>query len=216
MLPGKAKRARSVNALFPGQLPLDEKTVYCERRFAAAGLPVLFRITPFVQPADLDEHLARRGYKRYEDTAVESAPIAAGRNCGEGPARPMDLAAWVEAVGELRGSPPAQRHAHRTRLEGTPLVLCPMAIEEGGRAIATGLVIVEDDCAGIFDVVTLEAARRRGHARALVASLLAAARGLGAHHAYLQVEAGNAPARRLYREFGFEQRYVYWYRGRDA
>jgi len=211
LAPGKAKRARSVNAVYPSRLPLDEKIAYCERLFAAAGVPLLFRITPFVHPEGLDAELEARGFVRFESTAVESAAIG---DVPAGAARPKELAAWIEAVGELRGSPAVQRGAHRARLESTPLPLRPMAIEEGGRVVATGLVIVEDGCAGLFDIVTHEAARRRGHARSLVASLLAAGRELGARHAYLQVEGGNEPARRLYREFGFEERYRYWYRGR--
>jgi ribosomal protein S18 acetylase RimI-like enzyme len=82
--------------------------------------------------------------------------------------------------------------------------------------VAAGLTVVEDDCAGLFDIVTDEAERRQGHARMVVASLLAQARELGARHAYLQVQADNEPARRLYRQFGFEERYLYWYRGRDG
>ena len=68
----------------------------------------------------------------------------------------------------------------------------------------------------MFDIVTRESDRRRGHARNVVASLLGVARELGARHAYLQVQAANESARRLYRQFGFEERYVYWYRGREG
>ena len=39
---------------------------------------------------------------------------------------------------------------------------------------------------------------------------------LGALNAYLQVDSRNDPARRLYREFGFVERYEYWYRGREG
>ena len=214
LLPGKAKRARSVTAVYPSRLPLADKIAYCERLFAAAGLPALFRLTPFVEPPDLDAALERQGYARFDDTAVECAAI--NGSGARGSAQPMDLATWVEAVGDLRGSPPAHRAAHRARLEGMPLALRAMAIAREGRVLATGLVIVEDDCAGLFDIVTHEDARRRGHARSLVASLLASARDLGARHAYLQVQADNAPSRVLYRAFGFEERYLYWYRGRDG
>jgi len=214
LLPGKAKRARSVNAVYPSRLPLEEKIAYCERLFAAAGLPALFRLTPFVEPPGLDAALERLGYGRFDDTAVECAAIDGA--LARGTAQPMDLATWVEAIGDLRGSPPVHRNAHRARLEGMPLALRPMAIAEGGRIVATGLAIVEDDCAGLFDIVTHEDARRRGHARSMVAGLLASARDLGARHAYLQVQAGNTPARSLYRSFGFEERYLYWYRGRDG
>ena len=49
--PGKAKRARSVNAFFGSTLPLSRKIAHCERVYAEHGLPLLFRITPFVQPS---------------------------------------------------------------------------------------------------------------------------------------------------------------------
>jgi ribosomal protein S18 acetylase RimI-like enzyme len=128
----------------------------------------------------------------------------------------MNLRAWVDAVGELRGSPAEHRAAHLARLEGMPLAVRAVAIERAGRVIATGLTIVEDDSAGLFDIVTAEHERRRGHARVVVAGLLRVARELGAREAYLQVDAANEPARRLYRQFGFVPRYEYWYRGREG
>jgi ribosomal protein S18 acetylase RimI-like enzyme len=215
LLPGKAKRARSVNAVYPSTRALDEKIDYCERLYGKARLPTLFRITPFVQPAGLEAELERRGYVVFDTTSVESAPISGTRSAA-GEATPMNLRAWVDAVGELRGSPPEHRGAHLARLEGMPLTLRAVAVERAGRVVATGLTIVEDDCAGLFDIITAEGERRQGHARTVVAALLDVARELGARHAYLQVESGNEPARRLYRQFGFAERYQYWYRGREG
>jgi N-acetylglutamate synthase len=213
LLPGKAKRPRSVNAVYPSTLPLDSKIAHCERVYGARRLPTLFRITPFVDPPDLDEALAQRGYTRFDDTAVESADIPEAL---EASASVMNLREWVDAVGELRGSPAEHRAAHLARLESQALPLRGVAMQREGRVVATGLTIVEDDCAGLFDIVTHDEARRQGHARAVVATLLHTARSLGARHAYLQVDAKNEPARRLYRQFGFEERYLYWYRGREG
>ena len=215
LAPGKAKRARSVNAVYPSSLPLADKIAYCERLYAQARLPALFRITPFSQPVALDATLAARGYARFDDTAVECAPLEDMTLAATG-AVPLSLPAWTAAVAELRGSPIAHRETHLARLQGMPLELRPMVVEEAGRIAATGLVMVEDDCAGLFDIVTREQSRRRGHARALVSSLLATARELGARDAYLQVSAENTAARRLYASFGFEERYVYWYRARPG
>lgn len=214
-LPGKAKRARSVNAVYPSRLPLGEKIAHCEKVYGTARLPALFRVTPFCEPAALDAELERRGYGRFDTTAVESADIVPGR-FPSGAAQPMNLGIWVDAVGELRGSPPEHRTAHRTRLEAMGLTLRAVAIEEQGMVVATGLTMIEGDSAGLFDIVTHEAARRQGHARAIVASLLDIAWEFGARSAYLQVDHANEPARRLYRQFGFEERYLYWYRGRPG
>ncbi|HXZ48122.1 MAG TPA: GNAT family N-acetyltransferase [Usitatibacter sp.] len=215
LLNGQAKRARSVNAIYPSREPLEAKIAYCERLYARAGLPAIFRMTPFSEPASLDAELERRGYGSFDPTAVEAAAIDPTRLAPDG-AEPMDLAAMVEAVGAMRGSPPEHRRAHLARLEGMPLALRAVGVRRGGRVLATGLTIVEDDCAGLFDIITDEAARRAGHARSVVSALLAAAWELGARHAYLQVKADNEPARRLYREFGFGERYRYWYRGRPG
>lgn len=216
MLPGKAKRPRSVNAFYESTLPLETKIAYCERLYGAARLPALFRITPFPHPADLDAELERRGYGRFDTTSVQCARIA-----GDGPGRApdasvMNLRAWVDAVGELRGSPAEHRASHLARLEGMPLPVRGVAVERGGQVVATGLTIVEDDCAGLFDIATHEQARRQGHARTVVASLLRAASAMGARYAYLQVSADNVPAIALYREFGFRESYSYWYRGREG
>ena len=215
LLPGKAKRARSVNALYASVLPVEEKIAYCERLYAQAGLPLLFRMTPFVQPAHLDEHLSRMGFARFEATAVESAAIDAA-TFGTADAGEEPLEQWVHAVGALRGSPPAHVQSHLARLKDLPLPKRAFCVKEGGAVVATGLTILEDGHAGLFDIVTHPDQRRRGCARRIVASLLKSAWDLGARTAYLQVEAGNAPARALYAQFGFAERYQYWYRGRPG
>ena len=56
----------------------------------------------------------------------------------------------------------------------------------------------------------------RGIATALVARLLARAWERGARVAYLQVDAGNAPALAVYRTLGFSTSYEYHYRGREG
>ena len=61
LLRGKAKRARSVNAVYASTMPLAEKIAYCERLYESSALPVLFRITPFSQPQDLEAELEGRG-----------------------------------------------------------------------------------------------------------------------------------------------------------
>jgi len=215
LLRGKARRARSVNAVYASTAPLDEKIPYCERLYESSALPVLFRITPFSQPAQLDSDLERRGYERFDATSVECMSIDRAKLDGAD-AQAMELSSWVEAVGELRGSPIAHRSSHLLRLEGMPLAKRAVAIKSQGRVLATGLAIIEDDCVGLFDITTHEQARRQGHARSVVSSLLRLAWDLGARHSYLQVQEDNAAARRLYAQFGFRQKYSYWYRGRPG
>ena len=82
----------------------------------------------------------------------------------------------------------------------------------GGEPVACGMAVVEGELAGLFDIVTDPATRRRGYGRLLVQSLLAHAAAMGATRTYLQVLEDNAPALALYDGLGFDPLYEYWYR----
>jgi ribosomal protein S18 acetylase RimI-like enzyme len=218
--PGKAKRARSVNAHFGSTLPLPEKIAHCERIYASQALPTLFRVTPFARPAELDAALAGLGYAAFAKTLVQALRLAPGCLA---PAVPegvdigeIDAESFVEVVGALRGSPAPQRAAHRERLLHSPLAARRVVVRAGGRALCAGQIALDGDLAGVFDMVTAPEARGRGHATLACATLLAWAAGQGARSAHLQVEEDNAPAIAVYRRFGFATLYTYHYRGRPG
>jgi ribosomal protein S18 acetylase RimI-like enzyme len=212
--PGKAKRARSVNPHFGSTLPVEDKIAYCERLYAARGLPVLFRITPFRRPSGLEDVLAARGYVAFEPTLVQVAGLARPPQVdgAEVALTSPPIREFVAAVARLRGSSPEQREAHLERLLNTPLHAHPVLAVVNGEPVAAGQVALDDGLAGIFDVVTSESARNRGIATRVVERLLAWAWEHKAAHAYLQVEAGNAPALAIFRKFGFATAYQYHYR----
>jgi ribosomal protein S18 acetylase RimI-like enzyme len=218
--PGKAKRARSVNAHFGSTLPLDAKIDHCERIYGERELPVLFRVTPFVVPANLERALHARGYAPFDATLVQAVELdGVALPSPSVPAVEMVDAsadAFVDAVAALRGSSSQQREAHRERLGHTPLDGRHAIALVDGVAVAAGKTAREGDVVGIFDVVTAEAMRGRGIATMLVARLLARAWDRGARVAYLQVDADNAPAIAVYRRFGFTTIYGYHYLGRDG
>jgi ribosomal protein S18 acetylase RimI-like enzyme len=217
LLPGKVKRARSVNAFYPSSLDLALKIRHCEGVYADAGLPAIWRITPFDQPPQLDAALAQRGYAQYEQTQVMLAPLAvppdvAHRDDVEISAPPA--ADYCAAVAAIRGSTDEQRAAHEARLAQSATGRYCVVARCDGRYVASAQLAFEGDVAGLFDIVTAADARGRGHATALCAHMLNWGWSHGMRAAYLQVTADNAAALAVYRKFGFETRYTYHYRGR--
>ena len=224
--PGKAKRARCVQAVAAGRMPLDERLARCAAIYAGVGLQPHFRITPFSLPDGLDEQLAARGMARIDDTRV----MVASLDADTAPAfveedgslesmsfRAVDGDAFAEWIGLQRGSSAEARVAHAERIRHSPVHHRALnVLDPGGRPMAGGQVVVEGELAGLYDIFSVEAMRGRGLASALCRQLLRLAMADGARVAYLQVEASNAPARRVYERLGFADAYAYHYRSPPA
>lgn len=218
--PGKAKRARCVNAVAAGQLRLAERIAHCEAAYSAAGLPMIVRVTPFATPVGLDGHLADMGMRRIDDTRVMVLP---GLEPIQAPAAPdglqwraLSVEALARTVGSLRGSTQQQCEAHAARLRHSAIAWSALAlVDSGGEAVACGQVAQEGGVAGLYDVFTAPTRRGKGLARALCSRLLHLAHAQGARRAYLQVEGDNHAARAIYHGLGFADAYAYHYRTRD-
>lgn len=217
--PGKAKRARCVQAVADGRLPLEQRLALCQAVMDSAGLPLVLRMTPFSRPAGLDAVLAARGWARFDETRVmvavcpgQAEPLPAGLLW-----QAQDSAAYAETVGALRGSPEGQRAAHAQRLALSPVPYRGWVLRRAtdGRVLACGQSAAEGDLVGLYDVFTDPQARGQGLARLLCGRLLAQAHAAGARTAYLQVEADNHAARRVYQRIGFVDGYSYHYRSRQ-
>lgn len=213
--PGKAKRSRCVNALAEGRLPLAQVLSRCEQVFAKSGLPLIIRITPFTQPADLDRRLQNLGWFEFD-----AADVMVRASLDELPAtpglRPVDGPHYAALVGRLRGSSQVEIEAHAERMQHAPRPYQGFILEgPDGELQALGQIVVEGDIAGLFDIFTPPAQRGQGQALRLCAALLREARSQGAYQAYLQVGTDNAVAKRLYTRLGFEFAYRYHYRSKD-
>ena len=215
--PGKAKRARSVNAIGAGVLPLAEKFAHCVDFYAQERLPCLFRITPFSQPASLDRELSVAGFGAYQDTRVMKLALSEVSTVArtQSAAQIVDVEQFTAAFGTLHGLNAAKMEAERERYARSTFNGAYVAQFDRDTPIACGSVAIDGTLAGIFGMVTAESYRGRGIATALVARLLNHARTAGAQTAYLQVEVENTPARCTYSKFGFEDCYAYWYRARS-
>lgn len=221
--PGKAKRARCVQAVGAGRLGLGTRIDRCLEIYERVGLRAYFRITPFSQPPDLDVRLAELGMERIDDTRVMVATMQAVPSMAA-TAAPLDVewqsaapSAFAEWIGAQRGSAPSERRAHAERLRDAPVPhYAVLAVDRSGTPVAGGQVAIEFDLAGLYDIFTIEMARRCGLAQSLCLRLLDRAARAGACVAYLQVDASNEAARRIYRRLGFVDAYAYHYRAPPA
>ena len=81
-----------------------------------------------------------------------------------------------------------------------------------GHPACVGLGVIADRWMGVFSMLTLPAARRRGAAGGVLHALAETAREEGVESMYLQVERENAGANALYAAASFQELYGYHYR----
>lgn len=215
---------RRANSVWPGPpagtgADLDTRVDEALAFYAARGCPPRFQVSPWAEPAGLDEALAARGFEREAPVSVQVADterVALPEPGGDLAARTTEAPSeeWLAlAVGRSRFAAVApvfggilERLGDRAgyawvRLDGAP--------------VGVGLGVVEGGWCGVFHLLTVPEARRRGAARAVLAALAGWARTRGARRLYLQVERANAAALALHRGAGFREAYGYHYRLRS-
>ncbi|NQX14115.1 GNAT family N-acetyltransferase [Microbacteriaceae bacterium VKM Ac-2855] len=218
---GVTKRANSVLPL--GDVTDAERAIDAAEAFAAAQrIPPLFQLSPASRPADLAERLAARGYEAIDPTIVLTGSIdtALARLAPGEPARLDDEpdAAWLDVWWSVDGrGGAAELDVARRILAAIPSRYASVGSNGATHAVGRLTTIDAPDgtaWAGLHAIATRPEARRLGHARTIIRSLLQDARGRGVERLWIQVLAENTGARRLYSALGCEpaSRYAYWRR----
>jgi ribosomal protein S18 acetylase RimI-like enzyme len=210
---GYTRRANSVNPLYLSRQDVEEKIRSCEHIYRGNGLSVIFKMTPESFPQGLDDLLAQKGYVVDATTSVQTldlgsieAPTCAAR-------LETTLAeTWLSDQCRLSKVDDRKRVIAGQMLKSIVPTTCYASIDEGGRAVACGMGVLEDGYLGIYDIVTDEEHRGRGYGKQMMLNLLSWAKRSGAKTAYLQVMLNNPPALHLYEKLGFREVYQYWYR----
>ena len=210
------KRASSVNPVFPSTIPVAEKVDSCERIYRERGLVPIFRITSLSAEPALDTELEGRGYRVFEPSLVQRAQLDRFDAEDEPPAglcfRSMEIAPWVQMVGDLRGWAGPDVEAHTRRITSSVLRSECLSLMSGEAVASCGLVTIEGHHAGLFDIYTPPEFRGKRLATAVCSRLLAIGKREGATVGWLSVLAANAPALAVYDRLGFTTAYEYWYR----
>jgi GNAT superfamily N-acetyltransferase len=211
---GYTGRANSVNALYPSSDDLEAKIKRCEERYTARRQETIFKISPAVQPPELDSVLDRLGYRRNKPTSTQTATLV---NLPAPQLANSSLSTqlsdqWFEDFCALRDVEPRTLPIMRQMIGNIVPPMCFAAIHDAGAPVALGLAVLERGYVGLYDIVTAEQARNRGLGTQLILHLLNWAKANGATHSYLQVMLDNAPALHLYGKLGYQEVYQYWYR----
>jgi ribosomal protein S18 acetylase RimI-like enzyme len=181
-----------------------------ERWYAARGLPAMFQLDPTRHP-ELDALLAARGYEVDAPVSVQIAEARDVARASGAIVSPTLGDAWFDVSarrGRFAGVVDTY-HGLLSRIGGRARYALA---DVGGVPSAVGMGVLDGERMGIFSMLTVPEARRRGGARAVLAGLAAEALSGGAPRLYLLVERDNTPALALYSAASFRELYGYHYR----
>lgn len=219
---GLTRRANSINPLYTGSLPLDEKITYCEDLFRRRDRAPVFKMTPVTKPTLIDA-LTAHGYKLDAGTSLQTLRLGSSDGWI---AFKSDLfkmtftnrvtTAWIDD--QIAFHEPGER-ARLTTRAAYELIIPHAAyfrLAFDGVPVAASLGVIERGWMGLYGIVVDEKMRGRGIGTELVRRMLGYGAAFNVTHAYLQVFTSNAPAIRLYNKIGFEEVYQYRYFQKQA
>jgi len=208
-----ARRLNSVNPLDPLDIArLDERVSALAARFRAAARPLVFRISPLSGPA-LSAHLDAKGWSSQAESLVMRLPLVEALVDQALDQIPLkDVARFAGAASVVHGYDETRQAGLAQVIDSIEPEAGLFVLEHGDRPVATAICVHDGDLAGLFEVASAPSERGKGFGRRIVLSALKWARLRGATEAWLQVEADNAAALKLYSALGFHEVYRYHYR----
>lgn len=200
---GGSVRANSVSALAFHGGDLGRAIERARAFYSARGGAARFTVTECAAPSDLDAALEARGWLKASDNITMAKDL-------DGPVRPGDATVvghdaptpdWVQVY--LQGLSPDRRQIAMRIVAVVPGPRRFFSVVRDGATIASGLSVVDGALASVQCMATVPAARRTGAATAILGAIASYAASMRASRLYLQADAANADAIRVYKRDGF-------------
>ncbi len=201
---------RRINSAWPRRpctLTPEQLLAATRSWYARQGLPPMVQLSPANAPP-LAEHL--EGWTVSDEVLVLEGPLTAAARAD------VRVDGWPTEDWWSVATRTAEHQVGHGRREPGEAILRKIAkpsgyavAYDGDEPVAVGRGVVDGRSLGVFTIGTLAGHRGRGHGRAVMGALGAWAAGLGATSTWLQVEAGNAPARALYADLHEVYSYAY-------
>lgn len=205
------RRSNCVTPLDQGDCDaLESRLPGLRARFAEAGFPVTFRITPLTGSRLIDQ-LDERNWPVITPSLVMRADMTA-MSLKPADIRQVTPAAFCQAGIAIGAIDAARTVPLEALLDRVPAKLQLFVLSVDGKPAAKVMCTVDGTLAGIYEVATAPAFRGKGLARKVVSAALACAMESGARTSFLMVDENNEPAIALYRSLGFTSVYPYEYR----
>jgi N-acetylglutamate synthase len=211
---GGSQRANSVSPLDFFGADVEAAIAAAEQLYGARGATPMFQVCDVVAPADLDQRLARRGYRLQEPCTCLAKPIGGAATMPAG-IEVADRAGedWLSVY--LTGVTMSRRAAAPAILSRVPAPAAFLLRRQDGKPISVALAVAHDGVVIAECVATHPEHRRQGASAQLMRALEAWGVAHGARVAALQAVAANAPAQALYAKLDYHPVGGYHYRVLD-
>ena len=211
---GVSRRSNSANPTPQATHNLEQVAPAAEAFFRARDLPCRFRVLSFL-PAAMDHWLAAQGYELESGTrTLQAVNLGTAKRSSRTHLYAAPDRAWIDGVTAAQGREGAERETFARILS---LLAVPAAFavtnNDAGEAAswAFGAMTTHGLC--IESVATRPDQRGKGFAGETVSALMAWGASSSAGGAFLQVQADNHAAVRVYERLGFDRElYRYHYR----
>ena len=156
--------------------------------------------------------MALRGYEYADKTYVMTKAVRLAHNTSHKIERSSDKD-WIDSFYRISSTQNAFKQQHLQMIQS---ISAPSFIaiqrDKKENIAAQAIGVIKNGYFGIFNIVTDKAHQRQGFCQLLISGLMNWAYYLGAHTAYVQVNAENIPALTLYQKLGYKKKYHCWYR----
>ncbi|MBL8643363.1 MAG: GNAT family N-acetyltransferase [Rhodospirillaceae bacterium] len=186
---------------------------WCERFYNERHMPCVVRLTELYDDDLLEPYLIARGYRAQGQTHVMVADLASAASAPPEQVSFADLPSDDYVGVGMMVDKRAVLHAEALSFTTSHMPVPKTFVEAGNGegTVAIGCAQAQGPYMGIFSMRTLPQEQRKGHARRVLAALMAWGKAQGAQTAWLQVERANTAAIALYKAVGFTPLYDYRY-----
>ena len=213
---GFTGRANSIQIKGDSTIALPEKVAYCEKEYAAHGLPCMFKLTD--ADGELLSFLEKRGYQAVKPTDVmlltlneaasdfDEAAVMEGVLYGNTPE------GWFEPYFEYEDLRDEKKEELVRRIHAkVSAEKVYIRLMREGKAAAVASLAIESGYSLLHNVVVAPELRGMGLGKKLCRAAILISKECGASQMYLQVMQKNPVAMELYRKLGFKKVYTYYY-----